>query len=314
MQPLQLGFPGKILLTGGYCILHPQFSGLVLTTSNKFEATVTRNSNSGDSIVIWSKLYNKEYVIDSNNCNTCHPFIDAAFKVIYLLYPDIELCGGRIDVMGSDLFIKGTTKTGLGSSAAFTACIVTGIAYIQRLELPHHVLHNICQLVHFIGQNKVGSGFDVAAMFYGSGIFSNTLSQLRRLATEIMCCTEAVNANEIISTEYSPISCFDSPFPFSVYLLDVKDGPTHTDTRINVRAFKEFMTAEHDECMCLLSEINQNNQNFVEAIKAQCVTSLHSLAIRDAYRRLGERINLPIIPEDRRSLLNSIENHDSIPT
>jgi phosphomevalonate kinase len=73
-------------------------------------------------------------------------------------------------------------KTGLGSSAALTVSLLA--ACLQYLGLPtsdgesySKEFHCHCQLLNAFLQNKVGSGFDIAASIYGSQLFrrfSNT--------------------------------------------------------------------------------------------------------------------------------------------
>ena len=79
-----------------------------------------------------------------------------------------------------------TKKTGLGSSAAMVVAFVAAayqfygledITDICRSYLSSIEFHCACQILNAFIQNKVGSGFDIAASIYGSQIyrrFSNT--------------------------------------------------------------------------------------------------------------------------------------------
>lgn len=66
-------------------------------------------------------------------------------------------------------------KTGLGSSAALTTSLVSGLlvsfGIIQAHPhlTPHdcRIVHNLAQIVHCKAQGKIGSGFDVATAIYG---------------------------------------------------------------------------------------------------------------------------------------------------
>ncbi|KAI9822813.1 MAG: phosphomevalonate kinase [Phylliscum demangeonii] len=70
-------------------------------------------------------------------------------------------------------------KTGLGSSAALVTAMVAAVlafylpATTFDLSYQHGkaTVHNLAQAAHCAAQGKVGSGFDVAAAVYGSGLY-----------------------------------------------------------------------------------------------------------------------------------------------
>ena len=77
-------------------------------------------------------------------------------------------------------------KTGLGSSAAMVVSFMAStmqffgiedLTVAQRSYISSIEFHCQCQILNAFIQNKVGSGFDIAASIYGSQIyrrFSNT--------------------------------------------------------------------------------------------------------------------------------------------
>jgi len=68
-------------------------------------------------------------------------------------------------------------KTGIGSSAAmavsFLAALLEACAYkvIGEDGLPTRDFHALCQVLNAFIQDKVGSGFDIAASIYGSQVY-----------------------------------------------------------------------------------------------------------------------------------------------
>ena len=56
-------------------------------------------------------------------------------------------------------------KTGLGSSAALT------VSFIACFFHDKEYLHGLCQIANAFVQQKVGSGFDIAAALYGSILY-----------------------------------------------------------------------------------------------------------------------------------------------
>jgi len=72
-----------------------------------------------------------------------------------------------------------STKTGLGSSAALVSAIVAAFfAQFNLLTAHNHLAHHLAQFCHCSAQGKVGSGFDVAAAFYGSQRYTRFAPQL----------------------------------------------------------------------------------------------------------------------------------------
>ena len=71
-------------------------------------------------------------------------------------------------------------KTGLGSSAALIASLVTALLVQTGLIAPdqlasassRRLAHNVAQFVHCLAQGKVGSGFDVSAAVFGSQLYT----------------------------------------------------------------------------------------------------------------------------------------------
>jgi len=106
--------------------------------------------------------------------------------------------GIYLQVFGNHKFYAGdagSSKTGLGSSAACTTAVVAAIMQYFGIDVEQpqfrSVAHNIAQAAHATAQNKIGSGFDVAAAAYGSGIYVrfSPSAQLNELMTAVcgMC-------------------------------------------------------------------------------------------------------------------------------
>jgi phosphomevalonate kinase len=63
-----------------------------------------------------------------------------------------------------------TEKIGFGFSAASTVAIVAALLKFNRQKLEKEKIFKLAALAHFLGQGKIGSGFDICASTYG-GIF-----------------------------------------------------------------------------------------------------------------------------------------------
>jgi len=46
--PTVVSAPGKVLVAGGYLVLDPAYSGIVVSTSSRFYTVIQRSSNAGE--------------------------------------------------------------------------------------------------------------------------------------------------------------------------------------------------------------------------------------------------------------------------
>lgn len=74
-----------------------------------------------------------------------------------------------MDIQADEQFY-GDGKSGLGSSAAVICSVLSVICKHLGLE-SKPLLHLACQVANSKAQNKVGSGFDIAACLFGSHVF-----------------------------------------------------------------------------------------------------------------------------------------------
>lgn len=201
---MQASGPGKVLLTGGYLILDDNYSGLVLGVSARLHASLyPLPKSSSPSIILLAPQMTPNptvYQIHSPASNSfalkksqgqSNKFVEITINhtltVLSGLLSDFETrlaSGFLLYVHGDSQFYtadapeKGTeekmpsvtsTKTGLGSSAALVSSVVAAFfAQFNLLASHNHLAHHLAQFCHCSAQGKVGSGFDVAAAFYGS--------------------------------------------------------------------------------------------------------------------------------------------------
>ena len=111
---------------------------------------------------------------------------DAPFYSIDPLMISVGECHGhKFSYFGPDATISGVGKTGLGSSAALTTCLMSTLHKLL-LSGSNPSLSRLfwtSQMAHSLAQDKIGSGFDIACAVYAQSIFytrfpSRILSQL----------------------------------------------------------------------------------------------------------------------------------------
>lgn len=176
---MEVACAGKVLVTGGYLVLYPEYSGLVLATTCKITARL-RTAEGTPGINITSQHFNKTWAVSWTGATAeqeaDNPFVSAAATVALSIsalcrfYTDERPPEAlNIDITADPEFY-GDGKSGLGSSAAVISCVV-GVLF-QHWSLPsRELLHFACQLANTKAQNKVGSGFDIAACVFGSHVF-----------------------------------------------------------------------------------------------------------------------------------------------
>ncbi|EDN03085.1 phosphomevalonate kinase [Histoplasma capsulatum] len=160
-------------------------------------------------------------------------------------------------------------KTGLGSSAALVAALVSAIVIhrtVQPEELPtvRDKLHNLAQAAHCAAQGKVGSGFDIGAAVYGSCLYRRfspaVLGSLGDVGTpqfeeRLFAVVEDLNTKHPWDTE-----CVDFgtklPRGMQMVLCDVDCG---SQTPGMVKQVLQWRENNREEADVLWAELQQNN-------------------------------------------------------
>lgn len=206
MSAITFSAPGKILLTGGYLVLDPAYSGLVLSLSARIYVKVgqSRSTQTSQIFVKSPQFLNATWsfsildaVVKANDPETDNPFVREAIQTV-LVYLDLATDATSLEITiyadnqyyslpktqkrfsQSDKTIAETPKTGLGSSAALVTALCASLYfYLSGRDMRQTIsdsdtrtIHNLSQIAHCRAQGKVGSGFDVASAVYGSCLYS----------------------------------------------------------------------------------------------------------------------------------------------
>lgn len=200
--------PGKALIAGGYLVLDPQYTAYVTALSSRMYAVIeTKPTTTSSSITVVSPQFPEgewAYDIEDGHISGAsrkNPFLEATISTVLAYYwPTSPFClritiysdpgyhsqdatTARVSQTGHKRFLYHTrpitevAKTGLGSSAGLVA--VTTTALVSHFDGRFDVgrddtrarIHNLAQIAHCWAQQKIGSGFDVAAAIYGSIVY-----------------------------------------------------------------------------------------------------------------------------------------------
>lgn len=231
--------PGKILLLGGYLVLFPNYSGVVLSTKPRIETTVSEGSIPSQ-VKIHSKNFNTSYLFKTHTMRLDkqnNPYIEFALKTSLqaadFLKPEshaeisVRDFSANIEINGHPSFYLGG-KTGLGSSSALISSVVGSVLnYFGVSDIG--TVHLVSQVAHSLAQNKVrprqiGSGFDIACCVLGSQVYRrydrNLFSQVLR--------SEGIDHESLrrllTSKDWSIFSPYSFPSKYSINLHKVGSG------------------------------------------------------------------------------------------
>ncbi|KAG0296221.1 phosphomevalonate kinase [Linnemannia gamsii] len=268
--------PGKVLLAGGYLVLDPAFSGLVVATDARFYTLIRPGQHSTTTgpykIVVRSPQFNNAtwtYWITlqgasidfspSKQDESRNTFVELAlnysFAMLARLVPAETL--NKTLESGLDIVIAGNNDF-----------------YSQRKELQQdditntQFLHNIAQFVHCLAQGKVGSGFDVSSAVWGSHTY-------RRFSPEVLQSVMHQDAIQDIPALLKVVTPKETAWdnvvvPFKLaprlhlMLADI-DAGSHTPTLVsNVLKWRK---TKPEEANGLWARLGGSNDRVVELLK-----------------------------------------------
>jgi Phosphomevalonate kinase len=191
---------GKVLILGGYLVLYPKYSGIVVTCSAIFRCFIEILPTKESAVFVCSEKFfvSAKFLFPFEVIGNSNEFIDEAVKTsifIISLFKNFKENDIKLTLVADDEFYK-NGKTGLGSSAALINVIVKSLFRVYDLD-NQELLYFTCLVSNFRAQNKIGSGFDVSATVYGSHIFRRNTSALVSRLIDNLCTTKEDVLSEI---------------------------------------------------------------------------------------------------------------------
>ena len=284
---------GKVLITGGYLIIFNQYNGISIALNCYFHSII-KSSMFGNTIHVFcpqwkSKMLlfelnkkNFEVILVNKHCFQ-NVFIQTALNCFFqyisqknksLLYDKLNNHGIFIKLFGDKSFYQtindtnnnsGNRKIGLGSSAALTVSLIKCLFKYFGINLSKnmHEFHSLCQLSHYISQEKVGSGFDISTAVYGSIIFKrprivniddnefkNKLNSFKNINSLIHCIEEC---------KFESIS-----IPHNILLLmGIPNKSFGTKTVGMVRNVLKWKNNNPNDCSMIWNKLNNYNNSII---------------------------------------------------
>ncbi len=274
--------PGKILLLGGYSVLERPNVAYVLAVDAYVHAKLKTRKD--DKIIISipqfkTKISSTTSEIE-NARNESAKFVLNAILVAfeYFKFKNISYSGFEITTKSDAAFAVNKRKSGLGSSAAVTVAVVKALFKVFASSESLETIHNIAQLAHSRAQNKVGSGFDIAAACFGSIKYRRYSPELLKLGTELDCEIKKISLPSTFKLVFAS-------FP--------KQSMSTTNAVAKVMEFKKNNRSEYDK---VISELNVENEDAIRALEINNINNfkLHFENGRLITKKLGELAGVEI--------------------
>lgn len=294
---LTLSAPGKLMLSGEWSILEKNVRCIVLAVEQRVFAAIHPSNE--------IKIYLKDFNIKSSakfsegslmldNQDDKLKFtqyaIDTAVK--YLQTLNITIKNFYLETWGEIATVKNQEtkeemKVGFGSSAAAVVAIISVILHFHGVssltEQDKEKIFKLGIIAHYLGQGKVGSGFDIAASTFGGALI------YRKFDPEwLQQNLEAYPLNEVIDQEWPLLQNFPLTIPPELILIVGFTG-TSASTRKLVEQMKLFKENDPNSYFTLISRIADVTEELILAIKSnQSASVLRSL---DQNRLLLEELS-----------------------
>ncbi len=296
--------PGRIGLFGGYSILERGNTSYSITVDARVHAQIRPSK--------YLKIVLPQFNVDTLASWDGHavtlqkPDKKAVFAVEaikaaleLLKAKEVPVRNFELTTQTDEAFGLGDEKSGLGSSAAATVAMVSGILAFQGIEdltLAHHA----AQAAHGRAQGKIGSGYDVAASSFGS-------QEYQRYSPSFV--------ENYPQTCLSVWDAFIRPLPLpDFFRLVFASFPKESASTVSMvkmtNAWKEKQPEKYKERIVEMNEANVNAIAYLEEIKdAQDSENLQTFKGffekgREAARQLGEESGAPIEPPELAALLD----------
>ncbi len=298
--------PGKILLLGGYSVLERPNIALVLAVDAFVHATLKKRND--DKIVISIPQFKIKITTTTREIKTIGDerakFVISAIKAAfyYFDYKKIAYFGFEITTKSDRAFSVNKGKSGLGSSAAVTVAAVKALFEAFVLSQPMAEIHTVAQSAHAAAQNKLGSGFDVAAACFGTIVYS-------RFSPSLF----SFDNPALLDPRYAKLDCkiTQFSFPISFHLVFANFPDKSMSTTNAVGQVFDFKKNNPDAYVALIRDIDAENRHALEALSQGDLVRFknHVGHGRNHTKELGILSGVQIESDGMSSLIEETEKH-----
>lgn len=305
--------PGKALLAGGYLVLDPQYNAYVTALSSRMHAvTKVGEKQKTNTVNIKSPQFKEgewDYTLETNKYvggikeinQRTNPFIEATLETVFSYIEPEEIVNIDVTIYsdpgyhtqedttakqsqnGAKQFlyhleaINKVAKTGMGSSAGLVVVLTAALVshFIDDVQHHENLIHNLSQIAHCHAQQKIGSGFDVAAAVFGSITYKrfapSIIEPLMKhqvygdVENQELQRSYRIQIQDIAGSTWKFTRTPNSLPPYIKLLIGDISGGSNTPKLVSkVLKWKQENPREGEE---LFNDLNQANESFIAAIE-----------------------------------------------
>lgn len=176
---VKVSAPGKLVIAGEWSVLERNNSCIVAAVNKRIFAEAKESNDELIHLTIddfgihdlKAEFDGKELVFKDSldeEKKQHLKFTKSAIETFCKYHKDFKKFGLRVSGKETKIEVDGEIKKiGFGSSAAATVAIISSLMKLHNISLKNELVFKLSAISHYFAQNKIGSGFDVAASTYG---------------------------------------------------------------------------------------------------------------------------------------------------
>lgn len=180
MKRIIVSAPGKILLLGSYAVLErPNISYVISVNKRVFVSIKERKDKKiifrlSQFKILKEGYFKRGQIFFRENLNEKEKeylkFLKSATEnfLNFLSLKKKNFLGFEIETFSDPAFGLGKEKSGLGASAAVVCATIGALFYFFDLKIDKEKILKLSHYAHFQAQGKIGSGFDISTVVFGS--------------------------------------------------------------------------------------------------------------------------------------------------
>jgi len=314
--------PGKLLLSGEWSILEKGASCIILAVDANSSVKIAE----GEGIFISSKRFGikkincvfngKQLEMPSASQKQKHilRFVRGAIEIClkYLKENKTEIKGFFLSTDSKKHSIKKGRqyqKIGFGSSAAVTVATIGALLELhgQKIEKNKDTIYKLATIAHFLGQGKIGSGFDIASSTYGGVVVYKGFDK-KWLEEKI----ENSGVKEVVGQKWPGffIENLKLPNGFEFVVGFSGLGASTTELVKKMQNFKETKKEEYHE---IINSIKKTTTDLIEAIKVENQEKILELIHNNRLllKELGEKSFTNLETPNLTKIIDVIDSYDA---
>lgn len=307
--------PGKLMLSGEWSVLEPNNMCIVLAINKKVKVKIKENNKKEINITLnnfgiktKTILENQKLIFDSENpvLNFTKKSLETTIKYLQEIGTKIKFFDLETEtIMGN----KGMAKIGFGSSAATCVAITTAILKVHKQDLKieeqKEKIFKLAIISHYLAQEKIGSGFDIAASTFGG-----TLIYKRFDAEWLQKELQQKNISHIVEQKWPLLYYEKIELPKNMLIIAGFTGKSASTKELvkKILYYKKNNKANYERAMKNISEITEK---LAIALKKSNKTAIIELIKQNrlALKNLGETSETNLETEELRKIAEIAERH-----